>query len=83
MMAKFPFFSLIAVTVFISCSDTKQEEESIQTYNKAVIDPVVAKKEVPYSVIINSIHLYECMQTCLINIKKALFPNYFLVYFFT
>jgi hypothetical protein len=55
MMAKLPFFSLIAFTVFISCSDTKQEEESIQTYNKAVIDPVVAKKGVPDSLIIKSI----------------------------
>ncbi len=54
-MVKFPFFVLMAVTVFISCSDAKQEEESIQTYNKAAIDTVATKKGVPDSLIIKSI----------------------------
>jgi hypothetical protein len=55
MMIKFSFFALMAVTVFISCSDTKQEQESIQTYNNVVIDTVAAKKGVPDSLILKSI----------------------------
>ena len=47
-------FTLIAVTFFVSCSDNKQEEESIQTYNKVVIDTVVSKKPMPDSLIIKS-----------------------------
>lgn len=50
----FPF-ALIAVTTFVSCSDTKKEEESVQVYNNAVVDTVAAKTALPDSLIIKSI----------------------------
>lgn len=47
-------FTLIAAAFFVSCSDNKQEEEPIQTYNKVVIDTVASKKPMPDSLIIKS-----------------------------
>jgi hypothetical protein len=55
MKAKFFLFTILIITLFVSCSDNEQTEEPIQTYNRMIIDTAVANKTSPDSSFIKSL----------------------------